>query len=167
MRTSPIGIEWRRRPPSPPARPRQAGFTLIELLIVLTLVVVLATVLAPIMLPSPGRVLRATASEVATTLRETRRHARAENQRRRFLVDTESRQYGIENAPSQRSLPRDMTVELTTAETLVTDDSRGGIDFFPDGSSTGGRVVLGLDGRALQVDVEWLTGRIEVEGTAP
>ncbi len=164
MRTSPTGIEARGRSAFS-ARIRPAGFTLIEVLIVLTLIVALTAVLAPIMLPSPGRVLSGTASELTTTLRETRRHARADNQRRRFLVDTESRRYGIENSPAWKQLPRDMTVELTTAEALVSDDSRGGIDFFPDGSSTGGRVVLGLGGQALQVDIEWLTGRIEISGT--
>lgn len=164
MRTSPTGIESRGRHAST-ARIRPDGFTLIEVLIVLTLVVVLTAVLAPIMFPSAGRVLSGTASELTTTLRETRRHARAANQRRRFLVDTESRRYGIEDSPAWKTLPREMTVELTTAESLVTDDSRGGIDFFPDGSSTGGRVVLGLGGQMVQVDIEWLTGRIEISRT--
>lgn len=143
------------------------GFTLVEVLIVLSLVVLLSAVLAPVMLPSPGRTLQATASEVATTLRETRRQARADNRRQRFVVDTDARRYGIESVSSWRSLPKEMTVELTTAESLVTGADRGGIDFFPDGSSTGGRLVLGLSGKSLQVDIEWLTGRIEIGGSEP
>ena len=141
---------------------RSTGFTLVELLIALTILVTLTAMLAPVMLPSPGRALRQAGSEIATTLRETRRHAQAEQARRRFLMDTQSGSYGIENVQRQRVLPEGMSAQLTTAESLLTGDTAGAIDFFPDGSSTGGRVVLGLDDQSLQVDIEWLTGRIRV-----
>ncbi len=39
---------------------------------------------------------------------------------------------------------------------------RGGIRFYPDGSSTGGRVTLSLEGLQMRVDVEWLTGRVRI-----
>ena len=144
-----------------------AGVTLVELLIVVTLMATLAAVLAPILIPSPSRTLRNSASEIATTLRETRRQAQAQQARRRFVVDTAARRYGIEGAASWHQLPDGVEVELTTAESLVRDRQRGGIDFFPDGSSTGGRVALGMEGRALRVDIEWLTGRIRVTEDGP
>jgi general secretion pathway protein H len=59
-----------------------------------------------------------------------------------------------------------MKAALTTGRSLVTGESEGGIDFFPDGSSTGGRVYLEIDARSLKVDVEWLTGRIRVQENA-
>lgn len=142
-------------------RPK-AGFTLIELMVVFTLLITLSAVLAPLLLPSPGRTLQATAGEMATTLRETRRQAQAGQVRKRFLIDTESGRYGVEGGNSWRALPRDMTAALTTGESLLTSDTRGGIDFFPDGTSSGGRVELGLGERSLKVDIEWLTGRIRV-----
>ena len=148
-------------------RRRRQGFTLVEVLVVLTLLVTLSAILAPVLLPSPARVLRTAASEVATGLRETRRLARTEQQRRRFTIDTERRQFGIEGHSQGRQLPHDISVELTTARSLQVDDSRGGIDFFPDGSSTGGRVALGSEGREMHVDIEWLTGRIRVAEVAP
>lgn len=143
-----------------------SGFTLVELLIVVTLMAMLAAVLAPILVPSPARTLRSSASEIATTLRETRRQAQARQARRRFVVDTEARRYGIEGAAAWRQLPDGVEVALTTAESLVRDRRLGGIDFFPDGSSTGGRVALAMEGQALRVDIEWLTGRIRVTGDA-
>lgn len=140
------------------------GFTLVELLVVITLLAMLSAVLAPILVPSPGRTLRSAASEVATTLRETRRQARADQVRRRFMVDTETARFGIEGAAGWRPLPAGVVAALTTADALLIDQRRGGIDFFPDGSSTGGRVTLGMDGQSIRVDIEWLTGRIRVSG---
>ncbi len=159
-RTSPTGIERVRHRTA-----RSTGFTLVELLIALTILVTLTAVLAPVIVPSPGRALRQAGSEIATTLRETRRHAQAEQARRRFLMDTEAGSYGIEHAGRRRALPNGMSAQLTTAESLQTGETSGGIDFFPDGSSTGGRVLLALDDQSLQVDIEWLTGRIRVSDT--
>ncbi len=146
---------------------RRRGFTLVELLIVVTLLVTLSAVLAPILMPSPTRTLRATASEVATTLRETRRRAQAEQASRRFVVDGEARRYGIEGGGGWHALPDDVGVELTTAASLAAGRQRGGVDFFPDGSSSGGRVALRMDELSIRVDVEWLTGRIRVSEIEP
>jgi general secretion pathway protein H len=154
MRTSPTGIKQRRA-----AR----GFSLIEILIVLTLLVTLTAILAPIMLPSPARTLRAAASDIATTLRETRREAHANHRSQRFVFDTDEGSYGIDGRPQRRSLPDGVSAELTTAESLLSDDEGGAIAFYPDGSASGGRVRLALDDRSLQVDIEWLTGRIRVQ----
>ena len=150
-----------------PARKTAAGFTLVELLIVFTLLVTLTAVLAPVLIPSPSRALRESASEIATTLRETRRHAQARQSRMRFLVNTESGQFGIQGSQPWRALPEDMNVQLTTGRSLLTGNHTGGIDFFPDGSSTGGRVSLSMADVSLRVDIEWLTGRIRVSGDAP
>ena len=146
---------------------RAVGITLVELLIVVTLLVTLSAVLAPILMPSPTRTLRGTAGEIATTLRETRRLARAQQAPRRFVVDARARRFGIEGAAGWHPLPDDMEVALTTAQSLLVDQQRGGIDFFPDGSSTGGRVSLEMAERSVRVDIEWLTGRIRVSEAGP
>jgi len=145
-----------------PFQPKTGGFTLIELVVVFTLLITLSAILAPLLLPSAKRTLQEAAVEVSTSLRETRRLAQAEQSRKRFLIDTRSGRYGVEQSPRWRSLPQDVNAELTTAKSLITSSSRGGIDFFPDGSSTGGRVELSIDGHAVRVDIEWLTGRIRV-----
>lgn len=144
-----------------------AGFTLVELLIVITLLVTLTAVLAPILLPSPSRTLRATASEITTTLRETRRLAQAAQARRRFMLDTHSGRFGVEGAAAWRRIPEDAHVKLTTGKSLLTGETQGGIDFFPDGSSTGGRVSLFVADQSLDVDIEWLTGRVRVSAGEP
>ena len=144
-----------------------AGFTLIELMIVFTLLVTLSAVLAPLLIPSPTRTLHEAASKVATTLRETRRQAQADQRRKRFLIDTRTGQFGVEGSASWRALPEDVKAALTTGKSLLTGETRGGIDFFPDGSSTGGRVELTVAEQSLKVDIEWLTGRIRVQEDQP
>ena len=42
------------------------------------------------------------------------------------------------------------------------DDRVGGVRFYPDGSSTGGRVLISRGGHGYQVGVTWLTGRIAI-----
>lgn len=145
-----------------PRRTRIAGFTLVELLIVFTLLVTLSAILAPILMPSPARVLRESASQISTQLRETRRLARASQARKRFMIDTRAKRFSIDGSDNWRALPDEVGVTLTTGRSLLTGETQGGIDFFPDGSSTGGRVSLSMDDRALDVDIEWLTGRIRV-----
>jgi hypothetical protein len=38
----------------------------------------------------------------------------------------------------------------------------GMVRFSPDGSASGGGVLLGAGARQLKLDVEWLTGRVRV-----
>lgn len=145
-----------------PHRSSPRGFTLIEVIIVIALIAVMAAVMAPMIMPSPIRALQSEARDVATTLRETRRLALARQARQRFVIDTDTGRYGIAGNTLTSALPDDMRAQLTTDQSLLTSESSGSIDFFPDGSSSGGRVSLVMADRFLDVDVEWLTGRIRV-----
>jgi hypothetical protein len=39
----------------------------------------------------------------------------------------------------------------------------GGIVFAPDGSASGGRVLLDGDGRHVDVTADWLTGAVQID----
>ena len=68
----------------------------------------------------------------------------------------------MEGGGTPRRLPQGIVLELVTAEREMLAERRGGIRFFPDGSSGGGRVTLTLAGLERRVDVAWLTGRVTV-----
>jgi general secretion pathway protein H len=132
-----------------------AGFTLVELLVVMGIVgLVLASILSAKPKTAATRVAIA-ARAVAATLQLARSQAMASNAETVVLIDTQKRQFGL--ARSMHAFPRGMTVALTVAETERIGDS-GGMRFYPDGQSSGGEIVLTLDGRASRIAVNWLTG---------
>ena len=50
------------------------------------------------------------------------------------------------------------------AQYMISDDKVGAIRFYPDGSSTGGRITVASGERKYLVDVDWLTGRVSIAG---
>jgi general secretion pathway protein H len=136
-------------------RGKSAGFTLVELLVVMGIMgLILAGVLAAKPKTAATRVAVA-AREVAATLQLARTQAMASNAETVVRIDVERRQFGV--AGSMHALPRGMTVAMTVAETERIADS-GGMRFYPDGQSSGGEIVLMLEGRASRIAVNWLTG---------
>jgi general secretion pathway protein H len=152
---------------TPGARACSGGFTLVEVLIALAIIALLAAALSPMLLPSPARTLNNAAGELVVALRESRRQAQSSRQPRHLLIDTASKRFAIEASNDWRALPEHSTAEVTTAQSLIARDDLAAIAFFPDGSSSGGRIRLGLEGHAAQIDVEWLTGRIMLTDTRP
>ena len=138
------------------------GFTLLETLVALALLAVLLAVAVPALVPSPAVELRSAADTVATGLREARLEAQRRQRPTALQLDLDARTLQVEGLGPVRRLPANLVVELVTAEQEMKGKRRGGIRFYPDGSSTGGRVTLSLDGFERLVDVAWLTGRVTV-----
>ena len=138
------------------------GFTLFELLVVLVLVALTAAVSAPLLLKGLGRAeARGAAQDVAAALRRARSEAVVRNSDVVLTVDVDERSFRMDGAAAH-ALPARLAVELYTAQTEQISADVGGIRFFPDGSSTGGEIVLADDGSKWHVQVEWLTGRVSI-----
>ena len=142
---------------------RPAGFTLMEVMLILFLV---ALLLGMVGVSLSSRVsaaeTRAAAREIVAGLRHTRSQAILSKQQTVFTVDTEQKTW---RAPDREAvtLPDDIDILLTTARSELTGESAGGIRFFPDGGSTGGRIDLVVRGREYSVVVNWLTGEARLE----
>jgi len=142
---------------------RAGGFTLVELMVVLVIAaLIMALVGSSISRSVSGAEMRNAAKNLASSLRYTRTHAILVKSEQVFLVDTENRSY---TAPEHDSvkLPEGMNVQLTTARSELTSEKVGGIRFYPDGGSTGGRVLLEANGRVYRVNVAWLTGETSIQ----
>jgi len=138
------------------------GFTLIELLVVLAVMgLALALVVPSLSRVLPGLELRTDARNVANALRETRSLAVGRNYEMTLIIDVEKRTLRLAHGAAIQLNPR-LDMSLLTASSETAGTGTGGISFFPDGSSTGGRVTLALDERRRHVVVDWLTGAVSI-----
>jgi general secretion pathway protein H len=131
---------------------RQSGFTLLEMIIVLVILALTAGLLVgrgP--LHSQRLDLDASARSVAASLRLARSRAIAQGHPVTWFVG--ARGFSLDGAAPQ-ALPRD-----------VTSLAAGTIGFAPDGSSSGGHVILQGGSRRVSILVDWLTGRVQLAET--
>ena len=141
----------------------QRGFTLIEMLVVLTIAALIVGLALPRLTgASEKATLRTAAHQVAAALRETRSLAMIRGRSEAFVIDTANGAFraGPTAAPAQ--LPRGVRLALVTVTAERDNASQGRIQFFADGSSTGGGVLLANGKVHSQVLVDWLTGRVSL-----
>lgn len=144
-------------------RARQAGFTLLEMIIVVVIGAAIAALLLSIAPKGASSAdLKAAARALASGLRQAQSTAMATRREATLVVDMDAHAFTFTGAPRTLSLPAALDLKLLTAQSEVESERKGGIRFYPDGSSTGGRITVAAGERALFVDVDWLTGRVSI-----
>lgn len=142
---------------------RTRGFSLLEMLLVMAIIAFAGLLAASAMTGGfDGIRLRAATSEVAAQLRFTRAQALATGKRQDFAIDPRAHAW---KAPKNRhgSLPKQLEIAFYGAREVQPSASEGGIAFFPDGASTGGRIRLVTKRASRDIDVAWLTGEVTVK----
>jgi len=143
-----------------PAPCRARGFTLIEIVAVIMLIALALTVISvSIGSGLSGARVSAASKELVAAMRHTRGQAIVKREAQVFTVDLERRRYQAPGRP-EAELPRDMEIRVLTSRDELVGDGTAGIRFFPDGSSTGGRVTLVMGERQWIIEVQWLTGEV-------
>lgn len=138
------------------------GFTLVELLVVLALMGLILAVAPPMLSAAlPGLELKSAARRTAATLRLAREEAIRAGSDSAVVINVENHTLAISGGRVTR-LPERLEVRLLAAAHEMQGESAGAIRFFPDGSSTGGRVMFGYKQSGYQIGVSWLTGRIRI-----
>ncbi|HEU5445352.1 MAG TPA: GspH/FimT family pseudopilin [Pseudolabrys sp.] len=136
------------------------GFTILELLVVLAILGIVVALGAPALHRMvPGVELNTSAQTVATALREARGLAIASNAEVTLVVELGDRALRVGDGPPVR-LASSFGITLLTATRELIDAGTGQIRFYPDGTSTGGRITLTHGNRRYHVVVDWLTGRV-------
>lgn len=100
-----------------------------------------------------------------TALREARSGAISQGTSTAFRMDVARGDYRT-GAGAAHRLPAGVTLSLVTTDDNRQDGMHGTIRFFPDGSSSGGRLHLMRGDRGLTTLVDWLTGRVSLEEDA-
>ena len=140
------------------------GFTLLELMVVVFVLALLVGLVPPMIAGAvPGAELRSATQEIAAALRYARSQAISENREVTFELDVKNRSYRLSGSARKVALPGELKLSLYGAASESPDDEKGGIRFFNDGSSTGGRIVVARGDSAYTVDVDWLLGRVRVD----
>ncbi len=139
---------------------RSTGFTLVELMVVLGLLSLAYVLVAPSLNKAMGIGENRVASrELLAALREARATAIAESREVRFIVDGVSASYGAGQV--RAPIPRGFDIASDVPASRRLTARIAAIDFFPDGSSTGGAVVLAMRGGGrTTIAIDWLTGHV-------
>lgn len=141
------------------------GFTMLELIVVLAIVGIVTAIAMPSVFVGRTTVDMRTASRaIADGLRRARTLAVYQGREVPFVMDVQDRRFWV---PEEKpvALPPRLMLGLRTAADEVRTDREAAIRFFPDGSSTGGRVDVhpaGNADRVARVAVDWLTGRVTI-----
>jgi len=142
------------------------GFTLLELIVVLFIVVLGFSVIG-INLSSGNDAteLKVAARDIVSALRFARGQALISHQETTVTLDLAENTYTVSGRDKIYPVPKAIDVTVVTAQNELSGEGLGSIRFFADGSSTGGRITLELGKAAWQIDINWLTGQIELEDT--
>jgi general secretion pathway protein H len=142
---------------------RSQGFTLLELLVVMFLLgLVYALGGTALDTGSSGLNLKAATRQIAAGLRKARSTAVTERRETVWSLDVEARAFQLTGDPKRYDLPGTLAYELFTAQSEVITHQAANIRFFPDGSSTGGRVMISAGETKQSIDVDWLNGRVKL-----
>ncbi len=142
-------------------RKGELGFSLLEVLVVLGILAVALALVAPSFNRARSALaVRGAAYELAAHLRATRAAANAQSIQKMLVFDQTTRRYWAEGVPP-RVLPQSVRVGLVVPESEQVGRTAR-IRFLPDGSASGGKIVL-QDGKATwAVVVDWLSGDVRV-----
>jgi len=140
---------------------RQVGFTLLEMLVAITIAAIIMGASAPAMQRLyKSSQYHAAVNDVVTLLSSARYQAIRRGDQADVLINPETREIAL--GERIEHLPRGLQIEVLGSRELNRDGA-GVIRFYPDGGSSGGYVNLTSESNSMvQVQVDWLLGRVNL-----
>ena len=150
--------------PSMPRSNAQRGFTLLELTVVLFVVVLGFSVIGlNLSSGNESTEIKAAARDIVSALRYARGQALMTHRDATLDLDLTDNSYTVSGRNKTYPIPEGINVTVVTAQTEVAGKGMASIRFFADGSSTGGRITLERGNTKWKIDINWLTGQVELE----
>ena len=139
-----------------------AGFTLLELMIVLGIMVLgFGAVAVNMSAGNDSMTLKAATRDLASGLRYTRSQAMISHTQATLNFDLTQNSYTLAGQTKIHAIATDIDVTVSTAKEDLS-DGVAKLRFFPDGSSTGGRIILEKNKLSQEININWLTGQVSI-----
>jgi len=139
------------------------GFTLLEILVVLFFMGLAYGLAMPAITSGAASLeLKSATRQLAAGLRKARGFAITRRQEAVLSLDVVGKKFAVSGEAKAYALPPRIEISLFTAQTEQVQEQIGNIRFFPDGTSTGGRITLSAGNARNAVDVDWLTGKVSI-----
>lgn len=148
------------RPESDKDKARHAGFSLLETLVVFVILGLALSTIAATMRQGRASSITAIRTEVLALLATARSQAILESRPATVEIDVRGKTLGLNGAEKTFQLPPSFELSATVGQQTIRHDALGAILFLPDGSSSGGQIVLQDTARNQRVTIvtNWLTG---------
>ena len=140
------------------------GFSLLELLIVL-FILLLGTGAIGLKIGSGNDATehQSVARDLVSALRFAKGQALISREETTVNIDLNENSYTVSKRDKVFTIPDTIALTVVTAQEEMAGEGLANIRFFPDGSSSGGRVKLERNSVNWQIDINWLTGQVELE----
>ena len=139
---------------------------MLELMVVLVILMLAYSLASPVISNFGSGDWRASTRTIAAALKRTRNVAISTRQEVPLTFNLEERTLTLQSEPKPIQLPAKLDLQLYTVEKELTSEKVAAVRFYPDGSSTGGRVTIGTGERKFEIDIDWLTGRVHINQPA-
>lgn len=140
----------------------EAGFTLLEMIVVLAIIGLALALVVPNIGQGPGRyAVASTARDIAGALRLARDRAITQDRTVQFIAEQSA--FSVNGDGDLQRVPRGIALGVVGAEREEEPNGRTDtIRFFPDGSSSGGRIDVTGAAAHYSVSIEWLNGNVSI-----
>lgn len=154
-----LSIALARHPRSRP------GFTLIEMLVVLVVLALLASLTPPLFQAAvPSVRLKAATRDLMATIRLARDLAVSRGQTSELVIDHARGTYVVAGLSREREIPGGVSIRVYSAVGGRGAQANPSIQFYEDGTSSGGVLELSAGKDFFLLEVERLRGRVTVSG---